>query len=232
MKKMILLALLALSLNGFAQLLGKDLQKRYPTRYYFESQRMQMFRELVSNDAFLPTPLGERANEMPLTVWSQQLGISAGLSQHFYLDGGVSWLQNGEAYSFTANDSDSTYSYQTRYRYLALPLQLKYTAGNKLKVYGGLGVIAALYQGYKQDIQWTNPLGAKYDDQIKINNNMNSFTLSWLASAGLEATLDENYSFRVGVLYRSQVNNSYSPYEDYIHKSFGWGLNFGLSKNF
>lgn len=231
MKKMILLALLALSLNGFAQLLGKDLQKRYPTRYYFESQRMQMFRELVSNDAFLPTPLGERANEMPLTVWSQQLGISAGLNQHFYLDGGVSWLQNGEAYSFTANDSDSTYSYQTRYRYLALPLQLKYTAGNKLKVYAGLGVIAALYQGYKQDIQWTNPLGAKYDDQIKINNNMNSFTLSWLASAGFEATLDENYSFRVGVLYRSQVNNSYSPYEDYIHKSFGWGLNFGLSKN-
>ncbi|MFM6946344.1 MAG: hypothetical protein ACKOWX_07395 [Flavobacteriales bacterium] len=231
MKKMILLALLAFSFNGYAQLLGKDLQKHYPTRYYFESQRMQMFRELVSNDAFLPTPLGERANEIPLTAWSQQLGICAGLGQHFYLDGGVSWLQNGEAYSFKATASDSTYSYQTHYRYLALPLQLKFTAGNKLKVYGGLGLVAALYQGYKQDIQWTNPLGAKYDDQIKINNNMNSSTLSWLASAGLEATLDENYSFRVGVLYRKQVNNSYSPYEDYIHKSFGWGLNFGLSKN-
>lgn len=230
MKNMILLALLALSFNGFAQLLGKDLQKHYPTRYYFESQRMQMFRELVSNDAFLPTPLGERANEIPLTIWSQHLGICTGLGQHFYLDGGVSWLQNGEAYSFKAIDSDSTYSYQTRYRYLALPLQLKYAAGNQLKLYSGLGLVAALYQGYKQDIQWTNALGAKYDDQIDINNNMNSFTLSWIGSAGFEISLDDYYTFRLGATYRKQFNNSYSPYEDYIHKSYGWGLHLGLTK--
>lgn len=231
MKHLVFLLLMTPAFTGFAQLLNKDVKSNYPTRYYFESQRMEMFRSLVSNDAFLPTPLGTRADEIAQKAWSHQIGICMGLSKNFYLDGAVSWMQNAEAYTFTAQDSDSTFAYQTRYRYLALPLQLKVTFGDKIKFYSGLGLVPALYQGYRQDQQWSNPLGAKYDDQIKVNNTMNSFTLSWLCSAGFEANLDNDYSLRIGVLYRSQLNNSYSPYEDYIHKSMGWGLNFGVSKN-
>lgn len=230
MKHFVFLFFITRCFAGFTQLVNKDVQKDYPTSYYFESQRMESFRSLASNDAFLPTPLGERANEMALTAWSHQLGICVGLSQHFYLDGAVSWLQNAESYAFSSLGSDSTYAYQTRYRYLALPLQLKVTFGQKFRCYSGLGLVPALYQGYKQDLQWTNALGAKYDDQINVNNAMNSFTLSWLASVGIEAPLGNNYALRLGALYRQQLNNSYSPYEDYIHKSKGWGLNIGLSK--
>lgn len=231
MKHLVFLLLFMSAFTGFTQLLNKDVKSNYPMRYYFESQRMQMFRSLVSNDAFLPTPLGTRADELALKVWSHQIGICMGLSKNFYLDGAISWLQNGESYVFEALDSDSTFNYQTRYRYLALPLQMKATFGEKIKFYSGLGLVPALYQGYRQDLQWSNPLGAKYDDQIKVNNAMNSFTISVMGSAGFEMRLDNNYSFRLGFLYRSQLNNSYSPYEDYIHKSMGWGLNFGLSKN-
>lgn len=213
-----------------AQLFNENLKGTYPTQLYVESQRVEAFRSLVSNDAFLPTPLGERANESSLTAWSQQLGLCLGLSKFVYLDGGVSWMQNGEAYAFSDSNSDSTFNYQTRYRYLALPLQLKLTFGDKFKFYGGLGLVPALYQGYKQDIQWTNALGAKYDDQIKINNAMNSFTISWIGSAGIDLQLDEDYRVRLGFLYRKQLNNSYGPYEDYVHKSYGWGINIGLSK--
>ena len=231
MKYVFYLVVLSLSFSGYSQILNKDIKKIYPTRYYFESQRMQMFRALVSNDAFLPTPLGTRADELELKAWSHQIGICIGLSEHFYVDGAVSWLQNGESYAFASLDSDSTFNYQTRYRYLALPIQLKFTSGHKFKIYGGLGLLPGLYQGFKQDIQWTNALGAAYDDQIKVNNTMNSFTLSWISSFGFEAQLDTDYAFRLGVIYRAQFNNSYKPYEDYIHKSKGWGLQFGLTKN-
>jgi hypothetical protein len=230
MKHFVFLFSIALCFSAYTQLLNKDVKQNYPTSFYFESQRMVLFRSLVSNDAFLPTPLGERANETELTAWSQQLGICMGLSQHFYLDGGVSFMQNGEAYAFSSLDTDSTFAYQTRYRYLALPLQLKMTFGDKLKFYGGAGIVPGLYQGYKQDLQWSNALGAKYDDQITVNNAMNSFTISWLASVGITAPLGNNYALRFGALYRKQLNNSYSPYEDYIHKSYGWGFNIGLSK--
>jgi opacity protein-like surface antigen len=230
MKQLLILCLLLCSGLTNAQLFNENLKGTYPTQFYVESQRMGLFRGLVSNDAFLPTPLGERANESSLTAWSQQLGLCLGLSKFVYLDGGVSWMQNGEAYAFSDSNSDSTFNYQTRYRYLALPLQLKLTFGNKLKFYGGLGLVPALYQGYKQNLQWTNALGAKYDDQIKINNAMNSFTISWIGSAGIDLQLDENHRLRLGYLYRKQLNNSYGPYEDYVHKSYGWGFHIGLSK--
>ncbi|MBM3916359.1 MAG: hypothetical protein FJ349_01955 [Sphingomonadales bacterium] len=230
MKALLSVLFMVVLSNGFAQILNKDIKKNYATRFYFESQRMNMYRSLVSNDAFLPTPLGERASEIPLPVWSQQLGLGLGLSQHFYLDAGVSWLQNGESYAFKATDSDSSFAYQTKYRYLALPLQLKATFGKQLQFYTGAGLLPALYQGYRQDLQWTNALGAKYDDQVKINNTMNSFTIAWIASVGLDFQLDNKFNLRLGLIYRSQLNNSYSPYEAYIHKSYGWGLNFGISK--
>jgi hypothetical protein len=35
---------------------------------------------------------------------------------------------------------------------------------------------------------------------------------------------------RLGAQYRRQLNNSYDPYQDYIHKSAAWGLNLGLAK--
>lgn len=231
MKHFVYILVLSLSFTSYSQLLNKDIKKTYLTRYYFESQRMQMFRALVPNDAFLPTPLGNRANELNLKAWSHQIGICMGLSEHFFIDGAVSWMQNGESYVFASLDSDSTFNYQTHYRYLALPIQIKYTRGDQFKIYGGLGLIPALYQGFKQDIQWTNALGAQYDEQITVNNTMNSFIFSWVSSIGIEAQLDSNYAFRLGAMYRAQLNNSYSPFGNFIHGSVGWGLQFGLSKN-
>jgi hypothetical protein len=87
-----------------------------------------------------------------------------------------------------------------------------------------------LYQSYRQDQQWTNALGAKYDEQIKVNNGMNSFTLSWISSAQIELPMNPTLRLRLGVYYRQQLNNSYDPYQDYIHQSVAWGLNFGFAK--
>ena len=230
MKSILIFAFLVITKGALAQIVNSKIKAVYPTSYYFETQRMQMFRTLLSNDNFLPTPLGERANEIPLSTWSHQIGICVGLSRFVYFDGGVSWMQNGEAYTFKSLDSDSSFNYQTRYRYLALPLQLKMAFGDQFKFYGGIGIVPGLYQDYKQDLQWTNPLGAKYDDVVKINNNMNSFQFSGLGSVGFEAQLDNNYTIRFGALYRRQFNNSYNPYDAYVHKSFGWGLNLGLCK--
>ena len=72
MKHFVFLLLLSPAFTGHTQLLNKDVKSNYSTRYYFESQRMQMFRTLASNDAFLPTPLGTRAGEISQKAWSHQ----------------------------------------------------------------------------------------------------------------------------------------------------------------
>lgn len=230
MKLSLFLFLFGIQFLSHAQLVNDLIKENYPTRYYFESQRMLMFRSLAPNEDFLNTPLQERANEQAIGLWSQQLGICLGLSKHLYLDGGVAWMQNGEAYEFADLNSDSTYNYQSRYRYISMPLQLKLTFGNQIKFYGGIGLIPSLYQNYRQDIQWTNALGAQYDDKITINNAMNSFILSYITSGGLDIQLDQYYNLRLGMIYRAQFTNSYGLYEDYIHKSKGWGFQFGFSK--
>lgn len=221
-------SLFALLVN--AQIVNKEIQSKHPTQVYFETTRAQVYRSLLPNENFLMVPLGERGREVPMYAWSHQFGIQAGLSKHFLIESGLSWMQNGEAYSWKSLDTDSSYSYQTRYRYLALPLQLKYSLGNKISFNVAAGLIPALYLSYRQDQQWTNPLGAKYDDQIKVNNTMNSFTLSWTCAAGIEIPMNPTLRLRLGLQFRQQLNNSYDPYQDYIHKSMAFCYNIGLSK--
>jgi hypothetical protein len=230
MRTVIFIIFLSSVLLGKTQILNDKIHNNYPTQIYFETTRADVFRSLTPNTDFLMIPLGEREFEKPMIAWSHQLGIHMGLSKHFLIDCGLSWMQNGEAYSWESLDNDSSFSYQTRYHYLALPLQLKYSIGNKISFYTGAGLIPALYLSYKQDQQWTNALGAKYDDQIKVNNTMNSFTLSWTCSAGLEIPLNPTLRLRFGIQYRQQLNNSYDPYQDYIHKSQAFCYNLGLSK--
>jgi hypothetical protein len=213
-----------------AQIVNDKIKRQYPTQYYFETSRSTVFRTLQENTAFLSIPLGERANEIPLNLWSQQMGVCLGLSKHTLIDAGLARMQNGEAYSWKSTDTDSSFAYQTRYRYLALPVQFKFAFGEKISFSAGAGLIPALYQSYRQDQQWTNALGAKYDEQIKVNNGMNSFTLSWISSAQIELPMNPTLRLRLGVYYRQQLNNSYDPYQDYIHQSVAWGLNFGFAK--
>jgi hypothetical protein len=213
-----------------AQIVNDKIKRQYPTQFYFETSRSSVFRTLQENTDFLTIPLGERANEIPLNLWSQQMGVCLGFSKHSLIDAGLAWMQNGEAYSWETLDTDSSFSYQTRYRYLALPVQFKLAFGEKITFSAGAGLIPALYQSYRQDQQWTNALGAKYDDQVKVNNGMNSFTLSWVSSVHLEIPMNPTLRLRLGVQYRRQLNNSYDPYQDYIHKSAAWGLNLGLAK--
>ncbi|MFM8596919.1 MAG: outer membrane beta-barrel protein [Flavobacteriales bacterium] len=216
--------------TGHSQHMNQQIRNNYPTQLFFGTTRAQVYRSLLPNENFLAVPLGERGREVPMYAWSQQLGIQVGLSKHFLIEGGLSYMQNGEGYSWKALDTDSSFSYQTRYRYLALPIQLKCSFGQKFSFYTGAGFIPALYLSYVQDQQWTNPFGAKYDNQIKVNNTMNSFAFAWTCSAGFELPLNPTLRLRVGLQYRQQLTNSYDPYQDYIHKSKAFCYNFGLSK--
>ncbi|MEN9742602.1 MAG: hypothetical protein RLZZ65_407 [Bacteroidota bacterium] len=214
-----------------AQLMNKHLKSTYPSQYYFETTRAEVFRNLNPNTDFLPQPLGERANEIPLTLWSQQVGLRLGLSKHSFLDAGISFLQNGEAYSWGSTVTDSSFAYQTRYRYLALPVQYKFAFGQKVNFQFGGGLIPGIQQSFRQDLQWSNALGAKSDDQIKVNNELNGFVFSWVASAGVSIPLNPKLRFGLGAQIRQQLNNTYNPYQSYIHKSQAWGITMGLYKN-
>ena len=92
---------------------------------YFDFQQLNTRPTLTQNTAFLTVPLGERANETALKVWSYQVGLCSPISKSLSFDGGLAMIQTGEQYSWNSTITDSSYNYTTKYRYFGMPLQLK-----------------------------------------------------------------------------------------------------------
>ena len=208
----------------------KKLKNDTSSCFYFEAIRFNSDRILTVNSKFLNKPLGERAFETSYVRWGFTLGISVPLSKVLYFDGGISYLQNGEQYSWESLENDSSFSYQTSYSYISMPLQLKIQGGLRLKYFLASGLQPQLFQSYRQNQQWTNDVNTKYSATLKYNSDLNSFLISWITTAGLALEISKLYGIRISAQYRNQLNSSYLKTGDYIHKANGLGFAFGLTR--
>ena len=236
MKKINLLFSLFFSLQAISQIIGnnvtgiKKLKNDTSSCFYFEASRFNSSRDLAVNSGFLTKPLGEREFETSYVRWSFTLGMSVPLSKALYFDGGMSYLQNGEQYSWESSENDSTFSYQTSYSYISMPLQLKIQGGLRLKYFVASGLQPQLFQSFRQKQQWTNDVNTKYSATLKDNSDLNSFVISWITTAGLALEISKLYGIRISAQYRNQLNSSYLKTGDYIHKANGLGFAFGLTR--
>jgi len=236
MKKINLLFSLFFSLQAISQIIGnnvtgiKKLKNDTSSCFYFEASRFNSSRDLVVNPDFLAKPLGERAFETSYLRWSFTLGMSVPLSKALYFDGGMSYLQNGEQYSWESSENDSSFSYQTSYSYISMPLQLKIQGGHRIKYFVASGLQPQLFQSYRQKQQWTNDVNTKYTAILKDNNECNSFIISWITTVGFQVEMSKLYGVRIAAQYRNQLNSSYLKTGDYIHKANGLGFAFGLTR--
>jgi len=244
-KKLLSSFFVIITLNSFSQIISKQnpsiskdvsaknkISKDTNSKFYIEASYVVSFRTLESNINFLNTPLGERVNETKLPIWNYTFGMTVPISKLVYFDGGMSILRNGEQYSWESTTSDSSFNYQTNYNYLALPLQLKIQGGNKFKYFIGAGIVPQIYLSYKQEQQWTDSLGSKRNKKETVNNENNSFAFSWIVSAGIELEFENKFGLRLSANYRSQLNNTYTKYNDYIHKANAIGFNLALTRTF
>jgi len=99
----------------------KSNDKDSSSSVYLEAGIFSVNRSLESNSAFLNKPLGERANETKINLWSYSIGMVVPISKHFVFDGGLSFIQNGEQYAWESSTGDSSFNYQTKYRYIGMP---------------------------------------------------------------------------------------------------------------
>jgi hypothetical protein len=152
------------------------------------------------------------------------------ISKVLFFEGGLSYLRNGEQYSWKSSENDSSFSYQTSYSYISMPLQVKIQGGLRLKYFLATGLQPQLFQSFRQKQQWTNDVNTKYSATLKDNSNLNSFVISWITTAGLALEISKLYGIRISAQYRSQLNSSYLKTGDYIHKANGLGFAFGLTR--
>ncbi len=199
---------------------------------YIGIDGINSFRELSPNTEFLSTPLGERENEISRWMTGYFLRITVPVFRIFKINSGLAFQQSGESYEWNSTDTDSSFSYQTTFRHIALPFQLAIEYGNKISLYGAFGITPAIFNAYRQKVQWKNALGSEESDEVNIQDDCNSFIISFQGNLGIHYHINENFGLQLTALYRKQLNNTYKEFEDYIHKAYAFGFDFALSYQF
>jgi hypothetical protein len=113
-----------------------------------------------------------------------------------------------------------------------MPIQLSIEYGNKISIYGALGVSPAIFNSYLQKSQWTNELGSSDSEETSIQDNCSSFIISFRGNLGIHYHINDHFGVQLSALYRRQLNNTYKEYEDYIHKAYSIGFNLSTSYQF
>lgn len=245
MNKSVLTFLLVLPLwfSGYGQIeisenseAVKEEKKKETQQYasssevYFMANWSHSSSLLMENDPPFGDPLEERADEGTLNIWSFGLGVRNRVHKYVSWEGGMSFMRNGESYLFEG--ADSTYSYNTRYTYIGMPLKVLFTYGESIRFYAGIGLVPQLFVNYRQDIEYVTPEDHTEKETIKTNNGYNSFVLSGVANIGVQLNMGKATSLFVMPEYRYQLTSSYEKQDDYKHFARALGVNLGLTYSF
>lgn len=184
-------------------------------------------RKLIENDAPYGDPLGTRADEDGLNTWSFGLGIRSQVNPYFAWEGGISYLRNGESYSF--EDSDTSHNYQTTYSYIAMPFKAYFTIGDQFKLLAGGGVVPQMFLNYKQDREWVDAKNTKTTEEFSTRSGYNSFAISAVFNIGAQLNFGKRTSILFIPEYRIQLSSSYQETSSFKHYGRELGFNIGLS---
>lgn len=185
-------------------------------------------RNLSINEGLFGDPLGEREFESNLNIWSFGLGFRQRSLEHLTWEGGLSFIRNGESYLFEG--ADSTFTYNTSYSYIGMPIKLYYTVGNQFRFYAGGGVIPQMFFRYRQDQEWTDPTNNTYTESFTYRNGYSQFVLALVLNVGGQVNLGNAWSVFAMPEYRYQITDSYTITDSYNHFGRALGITFGLTR--
>jgi opacity protein-like surface antigen len=187
----------------------------------------RLLRSNTLDDGFYGDTLGVRANEQNLNIWSYGIGVRSEIARNVLWQGGITWMRNGESFEYQA--ADSAYSYQTKYNYISMPLKLMYRYGDRVSIYGGIGITPQLFFSYRQDRQWTTSTNFQDEETFKTRNGYNTFVVSGVANLGVQLRMNSGVSLFLEPEYRFQLNSSYERTDSFEHFGRAFGLNMGLT---
>lgn len=196
--------------------------------FYLGAGKSYTNRTLTPNKFPYGAPLGSRADETGLKAWTFQAGVRNRIGKYLSYDIGLGLERFGESYKYDDPNSDSTFSYTTRYSYYAVPVQLLATFGNDFRFFIGGGFEPQLLAGYRQKQKSTTGLNAPHETTIKTTNGLNQFNMGVLASGGIQWRLGKTTSVYCMPTWMWNLTSTYDKQADYVHKAMTFNVKFGL----
>ncbi|MDG1334041.1 MAG: hypothetical protein P8P74_17020 [Crocinitomicaceae bacterium] len=197
------------------------------TEVYLVSNWSYTTRKLEESAPPFGDPLGEREFESSLSRWSFGIGFRNQVHKNIAIQGGVSFMRNGESYLF--EDVDTLFKYETTYSYIGMPIKALFTYGDEITFLAGGGLTPQLFLSYRQDQEWRDTVDATGDEQIKRRNGYASFALSAALSIGVQFQFSDNFTLLFMPEYRIQLTDSYVKTDSYNHFGRAFGFDLGLT---
>ena len=197
------------------------------TEVYMVTNWSHTSRKLEMNEAPFGDPLGEREFESSLNRWSFGIGFRNRVSDFVTIQGGISYMRNGESYSF--EETDTLFKYTTTYSYIAMPVKALFSYGEELTFLAGGGLTPQLFTSYVQEQEWRDQVDATGDETIKERNGYSSFVLSAALNVGVQYQFSDNWTLLFMPEYRIQLTDSYESTDSYNHFGRALGFDIGLT---
>lgn len=208
--------------------------RRIPTEgldefsFYFGMGRVYSNRNIVSNVAPFGEDVGLRANEEGYKTLSFQVGVRNRFSSYLSYDIGLALERFGESYAYDDPDSDSAYSYKSRYSYYALPLQVFATYGKDFRFFLGGGIQPQLFANFRQEQELTTKINGQEKTKISPTDGFNQFVVGITLTAGVQWRMGKSISLYCLPTFIWNQNSTYDKQADFIHKSHSFNLKFGF----
>lgn len=202
-------------------------EEKSTTSFFVIANWSNTFRKLEENDGLFGDSLGVRSDETSYNRWSFGIGFQSMLNNHLMFEAGMSYMRNGEQYSFS--ETDTSYIYKSQYSYIAMPIKLYYTFGDRFKVIVGGGVVPQMFMGYKQDLTWESKDQTKGSEITETNQGFNTFVLSTVVNLGIKYDYSPKMSLLFVPEYKAQLNSSFEKNNSFKHFGRSVGFNVGLT---
>lgn len=202
----------------------------YDLKVFLGTTYSSTFRTLEPNhkNELFSDSLGIRADEVNRTAWSFHLGFTSDISSHFMWEAGISFLQNGERYSFS--DVDTSHVYDSKYSWLGVPLKIYFKHDfNKFRLQIGVGVIPQMQMKFNRTDTYKDVEGTESTIKTKTINGMNTFGVSAVGNIGFHYAVTNRFGFYAQFEYRHQLTSSYLKTYPYIHRGTAIGANVGFT---
>lgn len=161
------------------------------------------------------------------------LGLLMDLNKNFSLDMGISYFGQKENYNFDDPDSDSTYFFSNTYMQLGVPIKLRYTYGDRLQIFGFVGLTPLNLLNVRFNESYNTKQGLSIISETElIKEKLSTFNLQTNAGFGMTYNLDW-VGFTLYPEFRYNVINTYNPKTRPVeHNMFGLAVHAGMTLRF
>lgn len=206
--------------------IAKDTSHQTNVEAFIGATYASTFRVLQEKGGLFGDTISYQTAEVPLNLFSYEIGVRTQLNHFLEFEAGISYLQNGEQFDLTIEDS--TLQYKFIYRYIGMPLKLNVTYGKTFKFHGGFGFIPQIPIHKYEYVKYRFSDSDQGEGDRKTTQNLNTFAISFIGNVGARYVAQNGWGIYTNLNYRMQLSSTYSKTYPFNHYGRAFGVSFGL----